>query len=84
MAIGAARATLPENSSSWLSRLTARRPVDVSRSERVAVCSPYGLEKNLLAAVVIIKLESPTETIADASTRTLIGLGLPFASISAV
>ena len=68
---------LDENSSSWLSRLTARRPVDVSRSERVAVCSAWGLEKNLLAAVVIISLESPTETMAEASTRTLIGLGDP-------
>jgi len=73
-----------ENSSSWFSKLTARRPVDVRRSLSVAVCSAGGFEKNLFAAVVIISLESPTETIADAKTRTLIGFGCPLPSTSAV
>jgi len=42
------------------------------------------LEKNLLAAVLIIVSVSPTETIALARMRTLIGCGVPFRSRSAV
>jgi hypothetical protein len=37
-----------------------------------------------LAAVLIIVSESPTDTIALASTRTLIGRGVPASSMSAV
>ena len=41
-------------------------------------------EKKRFAAVLIIASLSPTDTIALASTRTLIGRGLPLSSMSAV
>src|SRR5207244_13579822 len=41
-------------------------------------------EKNRFAAVLISASESPTDTIALASTRTLIGRGVPLSSMSAV
>ena len=68
--------TFALNSSSWWSRLIARRPVDVSRSVRVEVWTGIGIAKKRFAAVRIISFESPTETMALARTRTLIGRGL--------
>ena len=76
--------TFALNSSSWCSRLIARRPVEVRRSVRVEFCTGTGIEKNRRAAVRIISFESPTETMALASTRTLMGRGWPLRSTSAV
>jgi hypothetical protein len=78
---GVARA---EKSWSWVSRLMARRPELDSRSVRVLIWSASRLEKKRLAAVLTRMSVSPTETIALASTRTLIGRGVPFSSTSAV
>ena len=72
------------NSWSCVSRLMARRPADESRSLRIAIWSFSGLEKKRLAAVLIRLSESPTLTMALASTRTLIGRGTPVSSMSAV
>ncbi len=81
---GTGTGALAENNSSCFSKFTARRPAEVSRSVSVLSCSSSGLLKNLLAAVRIISSESPIDTMAEASTRTLIGFGMPLASTSAV
>ena len=47
-------------------------------------CSSCGLGKKRFAAVLIIGSLSPTDTMALASTRTLMGCGTPFWSRSAV
>jgi len=73
-----------ENSWSWVNRLMARRPELVSRSVSVLICSSSDFAKKRLAAVLIIVSESPTETMALARTRTLIGRGVPDSSTSAV
>src|ERR1041385_4143021 len=62
----------------------ARRPELERRSVRVLSWSPSPFEKNRFAAVLIISSLSPTETIAEARTRALTGLGVPSASRSAV
>ena len=62
----------------------ARRPELDSRSVSVLSWSPSLLEKKRLAAVRISTSLSPTETIALARTRTLIGRGVPVSSMSAV
>ena len=77
-------AVLALNSWSCVSRLMARRPELLSRSMRMLICSSSGLLKKRLAAVLIISSESPTETMALASTRTLMGCGTPRSSRSAV
>ena len=48
------------------------------------IWSASGLAKYRLAAVLIMRSLSPTETIALASTRILIGRGTPLSSTSAV
>ncbi len=79
-----AGAVLAEKSWSWVSRLMARRPELDSRSVMVFSWSDSGLAKYRLAAVLIIVSVSPTDTMALASTRILIGRGVPFSSMSAV
>ena len=67
-----------------MSRFIARRPELESRSVSVLSWSASLFEKKRFAAVLINASESPTETIALASTRTLIGRGVPLSSTSAV
>src|ERR1041385_4053747 len=62
----------------------ARRPELERRSVRVESWSPSPFEKNRFAAVLITSSLSPTDTIAEASTRTLMGRGVPSPSRSAV
>ena len=70
-------AVLAEKSWSCVSRLIARRPELESRSVSVLSWSASLFEKKRFAAVLISASVSPTETIALASTRTLIGRGVP-------
>ena len=70
-------ADLAEKSWSWVSRLIARRPELDSRSVSVLTWSASLLAKKRLAAVLISASVSPTDTMALASTRTLIGRGVP-------
>src|SRR5215212_7880441 len=75
---------LAEKSWSCVSRLIARRPELESKSVIVFIWSASGLAKKRFAAVLMSWSVSPTETIALARTRTLIGCGVPFSSRSAV
>ncbi len=77
-------AALAEKSWSCVSRFIARRPELESRSVSVLSWSASLFEKKRFAAVLINASVSPTETMALASTRTLIGAGVPPESTSAV
>ncbi len=77
-------ALLAEKSWSCVSKFTARRPDEESRSVNVESCSSSGLAKYRLAAVRVSVSVSPTLTIALARMRTLMGCGVPSGPRSAV